>query len=161
MWEVPNTVVFFQGSAEGENPLNAFDNALLDAGVGHLNLLKVSSVVPPGAKIANPSDCEIKAACQPGAIVPCVMTSFHSSQSGEIISACIGVGLPIDAFQYGMIYEYASVGDQAHTVEVVKNMINSALAIRNVKIGRVITECGSHEVLRMGCVVALALLLRL
>lgn len=161
MWDVPNTIVLFRGSAEGETSLNAFDNALLDAGVGHLNLVKVSSVVPPGAKIANPSDQEVKAACQPGTVTPCVMSSCFSSKSGEIISACVGVGLPIDTHDYGMIYEYASVGEQTRMVEIVMKMLHSAFDGRGMQIDKVFTECGSHEVLRKGCVVAVALLLRL
>ena len=33
--------------AEGRTPLDAFDNALLAAGIGNVNLLKISSIVPP------------------------------------------------------------------------------------------------------------------
>jgi pyruvoyl-dependent arginine decarboxylase len=39
------------GKAEGGTPLNAFDNALLDAGIGDVNLIKVSSIIPPGAEV--------------------------------------------------------------------------------------------------------------
>lgn len=39
------------GKAEGSTPLNAFDNALLDAGIGDVNLIKVSSIVPPGVEV--------------------------------------------------------------------------------------------------------------
>ena len=35
------------GHAEGGTPLNAFDNALLAAGIGNINLVKVSSIIPP------------------------------------------------------------------------------------------------------------------
>ena len=34
-------------SAEGGTSLNAFDNALLAAGLGDINLVKVSSIMPP------------------------------------------------------------------------------------------------------------------
>ena len=33
------------GHAEGRTPLNAFDSALLAAGIGNVNLLKISSIV--------------------------------------------------------------------------------------------------------------------
>ena len=39
------------GKAEGPTILNAFDNALLDAGIGDVNLIKVSSILPTGAEI--------------------------------------------------------------------------------------------------------------
>ena len=45
------------GRAEGGTPLNAFDNALLAAGIGNINLIKVSSILPPGVElIALPQD---------------------------------------------------------------------------------------------------------
>ena len=34
------------GRAEGGTTLNAFDNALLAAGIGNINLIKVSSILP-------------------------------------------------------------------------------------------------------------------
>ncbi len=36
------------GRAEGPTKLNAFDNALLDAKIGDVNLIKVSSILPSG-----------------------------------------------------------------------------------------------------------------
>src|SRR5688500_13102541 len=35
------------GHSEGGTTLNAFDNALLVAGIGNINLIKVSSILPP------------------------------------------------------------------------------------------------------------------
>ena len=52
------------GHAEGKTPLNAFDNALLAAGIGNVNLLKISSIVPPNTRIiALPR-------IKPGSIIP-------------------------------------------------------------------------------------------
>ena len=39
-------VAITSGKAEGPSKLNAFDNALLDAGIGDVNLIKVSSILP-------------------------------------------------------------------------------------------------------------------
>ena len=38
--------VLVSADAEGGTKLNAFDNALLKAGIGNANLVKLSSVVP-------------------------------------------------------------------------------------------------------------------
>ena len=38
------------GHAEGGTTLNAFDNALLAAGIGNINLIKVSSILPPRSR---------------------------------------------------------------------------------------------------------------
>ena len=39
------------GHAEGGTTLNAFDNALLAAGIGNINLIKVSSILPPDVPV--------------------------------------------------------------------------------------------------------------
>ena len=46
--KTPTTHTFVSGASEGYTPLNAFDGALLAAGVGNTNLVKMSSIVPPG-----------------------------------------------------------------------------------------------------------------
>ena len=39
------------GRAEGPTKLNAFDNALLNAKIGDINLIKVSSILPSGTEV--------------------------------------------------------------------------------------------------------------
>jgi len=39
------------GRSEGPTRLNAFDNALLDAGIGDVNLITVSSILPKDTEI--------------------------------------------------------------------------------------------------------------
>lgn len=39
------------GSGEGSTELSAFDSALMDAGIANLNLIYLSSVIPPGTII--------------------------------------------------------------------------------------------------------------
>ncbi len=47
MLPIPKKFSLVAGSAEGTSELNAFDNALLNAGIGNLNLIKVTSILPP------------------------------------------------------------------------------------------------------------------
>jgi len=49
MLPIPTKYKLVAGSSEGATELNAFDGALLSAGAGNLNLLRVSSILPPGA----------------------------------------------------------------------------------------------------------------
>lgn len=44
-------IVVARGTGEGPTPLAAFDSALLAAGVQNYNLIRLSSVIPPGAAI--------------------------------------------------------------------------------------------------------------
>ena len=68
------------GTAEGSTPLNAFDNALLAAGIGNINLVRVSSILPPGVELV--SLPKIK----PGAIVPTAYASMSSEVPGEVLN---------------------------------------------------------------------------
>ena len=45
------TIALSSGTGEGPTELAAFDAALMDAGVANYNLLCLSSVIPPGARI--------------------------------------------------------------------------------------------------------------
>src|SRR3972149_12003694 len=100
---VPDALWITHGVAEGKTPLNAFDNALLTAGIGNYNLIKVSSIAPKDAilKEARP---EIPA----GALVPAVISSIVSQERGTPLASCVGIGFGEDSF--GMIMEHACVG---------------------------------------------------
>ena len=50
MLETPKKFTVLAGTAEGPTRLNAFDNALLASGIGNVNLLRVSSILPPYAQ---------------------------------------------------------------------------------------------------------------
>lgn len=40
-----------KGASEGPTKLNAFDNALLEAQIGNVNLIPVSSMLPPNTQL--------------------------------------------------------------------------------------------------------------
>jgi arginine decarboxylase len=47
----PLTIRVSSGVGEGRTRLSAFDAALLDAGVANFNLIRLSSVIPPGSQV--------------------------------------------------------------------------------------------------------------
>lgn len=49
--KLPTIIILTSGVGRGTTKLNALDNALLNAGIGNFNLFKVSSIIPPNAKI--------------------------------------------------------------------------------------------------------------
>ncbi|MDR7605612.1 MAG: pyruvoyl-dependent arginine decarboxylase, partial [Armatimonadota bacterium] len=51
MWSVPRAVTVATGAGEGSTEVNAFDRALLDAGIANLNFLRVTSILPAGARL--------------------------------------------------------------------------------------------------------------
>lgn len=77
--------------------LNAFDKALMNAGLGEQNLVQVSSVLPPGIKKVNRQNLP------KGAIVFCVLAQMRGGE-GETISAGIAYAFREDG-QGGYVAE--------------------------------------------------------
>jgi len=150
VWSKPNTVSLVKGSGEGLTPLNAFDQALLNAGIGNLNLIKVSSILP--SKIQLRPLPEIEA----GSLIPAVYSTITSNIAGETISACVGAGFSQDSF--GLLYEYSHRGEARTAEEVVKRMLEEGFKMRKMKASKIILVSAEHQVERVGCVVAAAIL---
>src|SRR6201993_128674 len=88
------------GNGEGNTKLNAFDNALLAAGIGNINLVRVSSILPPGV------DLVTLPRIKPGAIVPTAYAAQISEVPGEVIAAAVGWACPSDPAKNGVIMEF-------------------------------------------------------
>jgi arginine decarboxylase len=149
-WSAPTVFWLASGSAEGETPINAFDNALLNAGVGNLNLVKVSSVVPTGAVML---DQPIP--ISPGTLVPAVYATRHSNVPGETLASVIGIGLSEDS--HGMIFEHSSDSAE-HAERTVRKMVEDAFARREMKLAKFIVRTAEHRVERLGCTVSTVVL---
>ncbi|HIE09103.1 MAG TPA: pyruvoyl-dependent arginine decarboxylase, partial [Armatimonadetes bacterium] len=91
------------GAAEGGTELNAFDNALLAAGIGDVNLVKVSSIIPPGVELVDQLNPLPR-----GAFVPVVYASLVSREPGRRIAVAVGVGRAADGF--GVVMEAEGEG---------------------------------------------------
>lgn len=150
MWEVPTTFSLVSGHGEGLTPLNAFDRALLDAGIGDLNLVKVSSIIPPGARRVPLPDIP------KGALTPTVYSRAESSIPGEVVSACVGGGVSEEGL--GLLYEFSHVGTAEAAEEIVREMIADGFAMRGLTLKEVHLVSAEHKVEKVGCAVAAAVL---
>lgn len=122
----PNTFFLVAGSAEGDSPLTAFDAALLAAGVGDVNLIKLSSILPPHCTQIDPLRLP------PGSLVPCAYASMSFGDPLRIISAAVGVGVPEDPNEAGLIMEYHAAHTNAdHAARAVRGMVAEGMARRN------------------------------
>ncbi|MBO8129238.1 MAG: arginine decarboxylase, pyruvoyl-dependent [Peptococcaceae bacterium] len=143
MLPTPKKFTMVAGSGEGNTALTAFDSALLNAGVGNLNLIKVSSILPPKA--------EYRAELQipPGSLVPTAYGTIYSQNPGEIISAAVAVGIP-EGDTFGVIMECAGIYRKEEIEEHIKNMVNEAFKIRNLALKEVKVCAAEHEVICCG-----------
>lgn len=150
MWLTPTKITLVKGTSEGETPLTAFDGALLEAGIGNFNLIKVSSIIPPGAEFVDLPDIP------EGALVPTVYSQIHSSLPGEIISACVGAGISEEGL--GMLYEFSHKGTAQVAEEIVTAMIKEGFEMRDLTLKEIKIVSAEHRVEKVGCAVCAAVM---
>ena len=134
------------GKSEGPSRLNAFDNALLDAGIGDVNLIPVSSILPADTKIVElPSIKE-------GKMVNCVLACTHSDQPGDLISAAIAVATSDD---FGCVVEHSGVNQDPEKIKKeAESMVRYMMQVRGLDIREIIIADESHKVKKEAVVVA-------
>jgi arginine decarboxylase len=148
IWKKVTKVAATAGAAEGGTVLNAFDNALLAAGIGNVNLVRVSSIVPPDVDIVDLPHIK------PGSIVPTAYAAMTSETPGETIAAAVGYALPEDRTKAGVIMEYHGQTDRAGAETAVRGMLAEAFAVRGERVREVRVAAADHRVRRIGCAVA-------
>lgn len=150
MLTIPGKFALRAGRGEGGSPLNAFDAALMAAGIGHLNLLRVSSILPPGAQ-----HCP-QLTVPPGAPTPTAYGYLNCSEPGRVISAAIGVGISHDT--YGVIMEFEGYCNSTQAEESVRAMVEEGMRSRGLRIKELLSLAVDHCVENHGSVVAAAIL---
>lgn len=146
MLPTPTKFTLVAGAAEGPTSLNAFDNALLAAGIGNLNLMRVSSILPPEAQFVD------ELAIAPGSLTPTAYGSTTSDQPGDQIAAAVGIGFTEDTF--GVIMEWAGSGTAAEAEAKVKAMLEAAFAERKLELKKTLLKSAEHRVDKCGCAFA-------
>ena len=150
MLYVPRLLHLARGSSEGLTPLTAFDNALREAGIDNLNLIRVSSIMPKGARFGGKPELPV------GTLVPTVYTHLVSNLPGEMISAVIGAGVGPEG---GVLMEYHHRGRADDAEEVVQKMIEEGFSRRGWPLEETRFATAEHKVDRLGCATAAVLLL--
>lgn len=151
MLPIPTKFNLVAGDSEGLTLLNAFDGALLNAGAGNLNLLRVSSVLPPGAVY------DEYLSIPPGNLVPTAYGAINSDKPGTVISAAVGVGIPDDG-SFGMIMEVSGEFDKDTAEEKIRKMVIQAFEMRNKTLAEIKVKAAEHKVNTIGCAFAGVLL---
>ena len=105
---VPKRVFFTRGVGIHKEELTSFELALRDAGIEKYNLVRVSSIFPPGCKVISRA-AGIKK-LQPGQIVFCVMSRISTNEPRRLLAASVGCALPVDKKAYGYLSEHHAYG---------------------------------------------------
>ncbi|RLE29626.1 arginine decarboxylase, pyruvoyl-dependent [Candidatus Acetothermia bacterium] len=149
---IPNDVkraALVAGAAEGATELNAFDGALLSAGIGDLNLVRVTSIMPPQVELV-----EAPPRLPKGAFVLVVYSSRTSSVPGEVLAAAVAVGRSRDGF--GVVME-AQGCSRDEAVAEARAKVEEAFRMRGLELSELRVAAAEHRVERCGGVVAACL----
>lgn len=145
---VPDIYFPTAGHSEGFTQLNAFDQALLDAGIGDVNLVKMSSIVPPACQRVN------RFSLPEGSLVPVAYTTISSDNEGEWIAAAVACAVPDDSTMAGLIMEYHGQGRAIEIEAQVREMAIEGMRHRGRAIRRVTIVSSEHQVECNGAVIA-------
>lgn len=115
------------GTGYGSKRLVAFDDALLESGVGNYNLMRLSSILSVFSKPKENIDLPL------GSILPIAYASYTTGKSeGTVISAAVAIGYPeiMDSEHCAVIMEYEGECSLDYAIKTVEGMVKEAFQCR-------------------------------
>jgi len=109
MKSVPE-IFLTKGVGRHKEKLASFEMALRKAGLATYNLVRVSSILPPGARIIPRRQGLAK--LTDGQIVFVVMSDNATNEPHRLIAASVGIARPKDKSKYGYLSEHHSFGER-------------------------------------------------
>ena len=121
-----------RGKGVHEDRLTSFEYALRDAGIAGTNLVLISSIFPPKAKLI--SRKEGLQQIKPGQILFTIYSKNQTNEPHRMCSASVGIAQPKDKERYGYLSEYEAFGQtetQAgdYAEDIAAQMLASSLGI--------------------------------
>jgi arginine decarboxylase len=129
---IPKKMFLTKGAGRDHDRLTSFEQALRNAGIAHINLVRVSSIFPPGCKLfSREQGMKLLA---PGQVTFAVLSECATNEPHRLIAASIGVAIPRDAEQYGYLSEYHSFGENEqkagdYAEDLAANMLATILGV--------------------------------
>jgi len=121
-----------KGVGVAEDKLTSFEYALRDAGIAGTNIVLISSIFPPKAKLISRKD-GLKL-IKPGQVLFTIYSRNQTNEPQRLISASVGIAQPKDRSKYGYLSEYdafgkneSAAGDYAE--DIAAQMLASSLGI--------------------------------
>lgn len=107
---LPKQMFLTKGIGRHKEKLSSFELALRSAGIERYNIVRVSSIFPPGCKIIGREKGLEK--LKPGQILFVVLAENATNEPNRLLSASIGVAIPKEPEQYGYLSEHHSFGQK-------------------------------------------------
>jgi len=105
---IPKYFFLTKGVGKHKEQLQSFELALRNAGIEHCNIVRVSSIVPPGCKLLS-RERGLKL-IRPGEITFIVLARNSTNEPHRLIASSIGVAIPSGKQDYGYLSEHDSFG---------------------------------------------------
>ena len=139
-------IAIVTGHDEGPTKLNAFDNALMNAGIGDVNLIKVSSMLESNTEI-----CELPK-LKAGSMVNCVLSEITSDTPGDEIIAVIAVAI---GEELGCVVETTGINkNKDDLITEAEEMVRYMMDRRGVEIKELIVKHSTATVKNIASAVA-------
>ena len=110
---VPAELFFTKGVGKHREKLTSFELALRAAGIAACNLVRVSSIFPPGCRILSRRQGMHR--LKPGQVTFVVMSETATREPHRLIAATVGVAIPRDKELFGYLSEHHSFGENEKT----------------------------------------------
>ncbi|MGC9454558.1 MAG: pyruvoyl-dependent arginine decarboxylase [Phycisphaerae bacterium] len=124
---VPKEVFFTKGVGRQRSRLESFEAALRSAGIEKVNLVRVSSILPPKCKVISRARGLRK--LRAGEITYVVLAEASTDEPSRMVGAGIGVAQPVQGEQYGYISEHHGFGMKGKRLgDFVEDMAATMLA---------------------------------
>lgn len=122
-----------KGKGVHEDRLTSFEYALRDAGIAGTNIVLISSIFPPGAKLVPRS--EGLKLIKPGQVLFTIYSRNQTDEPHRLISASVGIAQPSDKKRYGYLSEYEAFGQNEkkagdYAEDIAAQMLASSLGIK-------------------------------
>ncbi|MBI3622460.1 pyruvoyl-dependent arginine decarboxylase [Candidatus Pacearchaeota archaeon] len=122
-----------RGKGVHEDKLTSFEYALRDAGISGTNLVLISSIFPPGAKLI--PRAEGLKLIRPGSVQFVIYSRQQSNEPHRLMAASVGIAEPADKTKYGYLSEYESFGETEkeagdYAEDIAAQMLASSLGVK-------------------------------
>ncbi len=121
-----------KGKGIHEDRLTSFEYALRDAGIAGTNIVLISSIFPPNAKLI--SRKEGLKQIKPGQILFTIYSKNQTNEPHRMCAASVGIAQPKNKIRYGYLSEYESFGQNEiqageYAEDIAAQMLASSLGI--------------------------------
>jgi len=121
-----------KGVGIADDKLTSFEFALRQAGIAGTNIVLISSIFPPNAKLIPRKD-GLKL-IKPGQILFTIYSRNQTNEPNRLVSASVGIAQPTDRSKYGYLSEYDTFGKNEmesgdYAEDIAAQMLASSLGI--------------------------------